>query len=106
VDRLTRDARIVRNRRKIEATVHNAQTMLDLEREHGTFKKYLRAHGSFESAVADMRKRFKFLGDTGAYYFLYCVGEPVPDHEEWMARRPTPVGPSSRGGRARRTPAR
>jgi hypothetical protein len=38
--------------------------------------------------VADLRRHFKFLGDTGSYYFLYVVGEPVPPHEEWMAAHP------------------
>jgi len=85
VDRLSEDTRIVRNRKKIEATVHNAQTMLDLEGEHGSFKKYLRSQPGFEETAADMKKRFKFIGDTGAYYFLHVVGEPVPPHEEWMA---------------------
>ena len=85
IDRLSEDTRIVRNRKKIEATVHNAQTMLDLEGEHGSFKKYLRSQPGFEETAADMKKRFKFIGDTGAYYFLHVVGEPVPPHEEWMA---------------------
>ena len=85
VDRLAEDTRIVRNRKKIEATVANAQTMLDLEREHGTFKKYLRSKGDFEATAADLKKRFKFMGDTGAYFFLHVVGEQVPPHEEWMA---------------------
>jgi DNA-3-methyladenine glycosylase I len=31
VDRLAEDTRIVRNRRKIEATIHNAETMLELD---------------------------------------------------------------------------
>ena len=66
VERLAKDTRIVRNRRKIEATVHNARTMLDLDREHDGFRSYLRSHASFEETVADMRKRFKFLGDMGA----------------------------------------
>lgn len=97
LDRLAGDTRIVRNRKKIEATVHNAQTMLDLEREHGGFRNYLRSHDGFDETVTDMRKRFKFLGDTGAYYFLYVVSEEVPPHEEWMAAR----GPSMGGRRAR-----
>jgi 3-methyladenine DNA glycosylase Tag len=87
VDRLAADTRIVRNRRKIEATVHNAQTMVELDREHGGFRRYLRSHDGFEETVADMRKRFKFLGDLSAYYFLYVVGEEVPAHEDWMAAR-------------------
>ncbi|MGH2685521.1 MAG: DNA-3-methyladenine glycosylase I [Actinomycetota bacterium] len=96
VDRLVEDASIVRNRRKIEATVHNAETMLALEREHGSFRTYLRSFDSFEDLVADMRKRFKFLGDMGAYYMLYVVGEDVPPHEEWMKTH-------DGGSRSRRT---
>jgi 3-methyladenine DNA glycosylase Tag len=85
VDRLAKDTRIVRNRRKIEATVHNARTMMELDREYGTFQKYLRSEGSFEETAADLRKRFKFLGDVGTYFFLHVVGEKVPPHEQWMS---------------------
>jgi 3-methyladenine DNA glycosylase Tag len=98
VDRLAEDTRIVRNRRKIEATVENAETLLDLDRVHRGFKRYLKSHGSFNETVADLVKLFKFLGATGAYYFLYVVGEPVPPHEEWMAAHP----PSARRATARR----
>jgi DNA-3-methyladenine glycosylase I len=84
IDRLAEDTRIVRNRRKIEATVYNAETMLELAKEHGSFKRYLGSHGGFEETVTDLKKRFKFLGDSGAYYLLYVVGEPVPPHEDWM----------------------
>jgi 3-methyladenine DNA glycosylase Tag len=85
VDRLVQDTRLVRNRRKIEATIDNAQTMLDLDKEYRGFKRYLSSFADFEAASADLVKRFKFLGATGAYYFLHVVGEPVPPHEEWMA---------------------
>ena len=34
IDRLAEDSRLIRNRRKIEATVDNAQTMLELDREY------------------------------------------------------------------------
>jgi 3-methyladenine DNA glycosylase Tag len=87
VDRLVQDQRIVRNRRKIEATVDNAVEMVALDREHAGFRNYLRSHDSFEETVADLRRHFRFLGDTGAYYFLYVVGEKVPSHEDWMASR-------------------
>ena len=86
LDRLTADERIVRSRKKVEATVHNAQVMIALEKEHGSFKSYLQSQGSFETLVKDMRKRFKFVGDFGAYYFLYVVGEPVPDHHEYREK--------------------
>lgn len=89
VERLMGDARIVRNRRKIEATIHNAGEMLVAAREHGDFRSYLRSHASFAETVADLRRRFRFLGETGAYYFLYVVGEQVPPHEEWVAAHPS-----------------
>lgn len=100
VDRLAQDTRIVRNRRKIEATVANARALLDLDQQFGSFKRYLRSHSGFEETVADLRKRFKFLGDTGASFFLYVVGEEVPPHEDWMARH----GAGLRGQAARGSP--
>jgi 3-methyladenine DNA glycosylase Tag len=87
VDRLAQDTRIVRNRRKIQATVDNADEILALDREHKGFRNYLRSHPSFEEAVADLKRHFSFLGETGSYYFLHVVGEKVPSHEEWMASR-------------------
>ena len=88
VDAMAIDTRIIRNRRKIEAIIGNARRMLELEQQHGGFRDYLRSHGSdFEALVKDLRKNFKFLGDMGAFYFLYVVGEQVPDHEQFMASR-------------------
>ena len=84
VDALATDTRIIRNRRKIEATVANAETMLELSDQFGSFKKYLRSHEDFSSTVGDLKKRFKFMGDMGSYYFLHVVGEEVPPHEEVM----------------------
>jgi 3-methyladenine DNA glycosylase Tag len=86
IDALTNDTRIVRNRRKIDATIHNAGTMIDLDREYNGFGRYLKSQGEFWPLAQDMRKRFKHVGDFGAYYFLYVVGEPVPDHDEFRAK--------------------
>jgi 3-methyladenine DNA glycosylase Tag len=82
LDQLTGDRRIIRNHRKIEAIVSNARRILELDKSHGGFRNYLRSHGSYEELVKDLRKQFKFLGDTGAYYFLWVVGEEVPSHGE------------------------
>ena len=78
IDALAQDARVIRNRKKLEAVVGNAGRMLDLERAHGSFRSYLRSHDGFDATVAALRKDFKFLGDMGAYHFLYVVGEQVP----------------------------
>ncbi len=85
IDQLTQDPKVIRNRRKLESVVTNAQTLLELDSEFGGFQKYLRSHGEFASLVKDLRKRFKFLGEKGCYYYLYVVGEEVPPHEEWQA---------------------
>ena len=87
VDGLTQATRVIRNRRKLEAIVGNAQRMIELEREHGGFRKYLRSQDAFASTVAMLRSNFKFLGEIGCYYFLYVVGEDVPPHEEVMKQR-------------------
>ena len=85
IDQLTEDIRVIRNRRKLEAVVANAQKLLELDTEFNGFQKYLRSHEDFVSLVKDLRKQFKFLGEMGCYYYLYVVGEEVPDHEDWQA---------------------
>lgn len=89
VDELMQDTRIIRNRAKIEATIHNAQAIIDADKEFNGFRKYLRSFkGDYEALVKNMKKRFKFLGDSGAYIFLYTVKEKVPDYHEWREAHP------------------
>ncbi len=84
LDELAQDTKMIRNRRKLGAIVHNAQRIVDLDAEHGDLQGYLRSHGDFEATVKDLRKQFKFVGDVGCYHFLYVVCEEVPTPEEWM----------------------
>jgi len=88
VERLMCDPRVIRNRKKLEAIVHDAGEMLSLGGDVAGFKHYLRSHDSYEDTVADLKAHFRFLGDSGAYHFLYVVGEKVPDHEEWKCEHP------------------
>ncbi|MCH8228734.1 MAG: DNA-3-methyladenine glycosylase I [Chloroflexi bacterium] len=88
VDALADDTRVIRNRRKLQAITDNARRMIELDEEYGTFQKYLRSHDSFWDLVKDLRKQFKFLGDMGAYVWLYIVGEEVPPHDQFEAERP------------------
>jgi DNA-3-methyladenine glycosylase I len=83
LDEFTQDTRLIRSRRKLNAVVHNARRILELEQEHGGFQNYLRSHGDFENTLKDIKKQFKFLGDAGTFHFLWVVGEDVPDYEEW-----------------------
>jgi 3-methyladenine DNA glycosylase Tag len=85
IDSLVQDKRVIRNRRKIEAIVGNAGRILELDKQYGSFRKYLRSFDSFEELSKDLHKQFKFLGDMGTYHFLYVVGENVPSWEEWSS---------------------
>jgi 3-methyladenine DNA glycosylase Tag len=87
VDKLVADEKMIRSRSKIEGTVANAERMLELAEEHKGFKRYLRSHADFEATVKDLRKQFKFLGDHGAYRFLWIVGEKVPSWHDWAHSR-------------------
>jgi len=85
---LEEDTRIVRNKRKIRATVDNAQALLELDASTGGgFEAWLGSHGDFEATVTELRRRFAYLGDFGAYYFLYVVRQPVPSHDDFRASR-------------------
>jgi DNA-3-methyladenine glycosylase I len=100
VRKLLADAGIVRNRLKISATISNAQAFLAVQKEFGTFDKYLwqfvggrpkkndwsSSHGiparSSESDAMskDLKRRgFRFVGTTICYAFMQAVGI-VNDH--------------------------
>jgi 3-methyladenine DNA glycosylase Tag len=75
---------ILHSKRKIQATIKNAATILALDKEYKGFRNYLRSLGSYDELTADLKKRFSFVGDISAYYFLYRVGEPVPSFKQWI----------------------
>jgi len=81
--RIGRTPGIVHNERKVKATIHNAQTMLQLDKQHGGFARYLRSFSTYEAVSADIKERFAFVGDVTVYYFLFRVGEKVPSFERW-----------------------
>ena len=81
IDKLMGDTRVIRNRRKLDAIVGNAQRMLELDKEHGSFKKYLDSLGDFDSTKKELHKQFAYMGDSGTWFFLWTVGRKVPEHE-------------------------
>ena len=89
VKRLMGDAGIVRNEKKIRATIHNASQFLELGKSYGSFKGYLDHFGKEEKALQeDLAKRFHHVGPSTARMFLWSVGFPLkPNQEErkWMA---------------------
>ena len=81
---LLNNAAIVRNGRKIEATIENARTIHRLAQTHGSFHNYLRSLDGlpYPEKRKTLTKQFKNLGPTGVFVFLWSVDEPVPDWEE------------------------
>jgi DNA-3-methyladenine glycosylase I len=83
VERLMADTRIVRNRKKVEATIANAGELIVVEREFGSIEAYLASFESSEVLVKELHKRFKFLGESVARMFLYGVAFDIPAQEAW-----------------------
>lgn len=83
VDRLLVDPRIVRNRSKVEAIVHNAAELMVVEREFGGVRAYLDSFERTEDLVKDLHRRFKFLGEKVARMFLYAVAFRESEQEAW-----------------------
>ena len=69
---------VIRNRRKIEATVENAEVMLEVLAEHGDFAAYLASQRDPAAAARDLERRFEHVGVATARWFLYSVGEQAP----------------------------
>jgi len=100
VEELMNNSGIIRNRLKILATINNAQKFLQIQKEFGSFSKYIwnfvdgkpivnhpktlkevPATTEISDALSkDLRKRgFKFLGFTVMYAFMQATGM-VNDH--------------------------
>ncbi len=100
IERLVENSTIVRNRRKIEATVRNAKAFLRIQDEFGSFDafiwlfvdgvpkqnrwrtlKQLPAHTKQSDRMSkDLRQRgFSFVGSTICYAFMQAAGM-VNDH--------------------------
>lgn len=100
VARLLKDPAIIRNRLKIEATINNAARFMEIQKEFGSFSKYMwgfvdgkTINGKRKSLkdipaitkeaevfAKDLKERgFKFLGPTVIYAHMQAVGM-VNDH--------------------------
>lgn len=100
VGKLLKNEGIVRNKAKIEATINNAMRFLEVQKEFGSFAKYMWGFvdgrpiqsnltklsdykpttKESEAFAKDLKKRgFKFLGPTTVYAHMQAVGM-VNDH--------------------------
>ncbi len=88
LERLVEDKGIVRNGRKIQATMHNARVCQQYIQEHGSLKNWLDTlENDYYRREKQFCKQFKYMGPMGAYFFFWSVGEDVPPYEEWRARQ-------------------
>jgi DNA-3-methyladenine glycosylase I len=74
--RLMSDAGIIRNRLKVDAAIHNAARLLELQAGYGSFKAWLDAHHplTLEEWVKLFRKTFRFTGGEITKEFLLSTG--------------------------------
>ncbi|MCG8381032.1 MAG: DNA-3-methyladenine glycosylase I [Gammaproteobacteria bacterium] len=100
IESLLNDTGIVRNKLKINATIENAKQFLEIQKEYGSFSKYIWSfvggkpiHNKWEvmrevpstspeseKMSKDLKKKgFKFVGPTTCYAFMQAVGM-VNDH--------------------------
>lgn len=75
-ERLMADAGIIRNRLKINAAIENAKTIQQLQREYGSFKKWLEHHHPKIKSewIKTFKKTFRFTGGEIVNEFLMSIG--------------------------------
>jgi DNA-3-methyladenine glycosylase I len=73
---LLQDAGIIRNRLKVHAAVHNAQCIQVIQKEHGSFQKWLDIHHpkTKEEWVKLFKQTFRFTGGEIVNEFLMSTG--------------------------------
>jgi DNA-3-methyladenine glycosylase I len=88
--RLLQDAGIIRNRLKIDATIHNAGVILSLQKEHGSFKKWLDQNHPLTKAewVKLFKKTFRFTGGEIVNEFMVSTGYLSGAHVESCSQYP------------------
>lgn len=74
--RLLADPGIIRNRLKVHAAIHNAKVIVELQKQHGSFYKWLCLHHPMSKPewVRLFKKTFKFTGGEITGEFLMSIG--------------------------------
>jgi DNA-3-methyladenine glycosylase I len=82
-ERLLNDAGIIRNRLKVDAAIANAQSILLLQKEFGSFKNWIHHHHPLtkEEWVKLFKKTFRFTGGEIVNEFLMSIGYLPGAHE-------------------------
>jgi DNA-3-methyladenine glycosylase I len=82
--RLLSDPGIIRNKLKVNAAIVNAQKIIELKAEFGSFEKWLEHHHplSKQDWVKLFKKYFKFTGGEIVGEFLMSIGYLPGAHDE------------------------
>jgi DNA-3-methyladenine glycosylase I len=82
--RLLGDAGIIRNRLKIDAAIYNANVILQLQEESGSFKNWLDIHHPMtkQEWVKLFKRTFRFTGGEIVNEFLMSTGYLPGSHSE------------------------
>jgi DNA-3-methyladenine glycosylase I len=83
-ERLLADPGIIRNKLKVNAAIENAKTIIELQKEFGSFEKWLEHHHpkALEEWMKVFKKTFKFTGGEIVNEFLMSIGYLKGCHTE------------------------
>lgn len=96
-ERLLADAGIIRNKLKVNAAIENAKAILVLQKEFGSFEKWLENNHpkTKEEWVKLFKKTFRFTGGEIVNEFLISIGylqgshdENCPVHKQILKQKP------------------
>ena len=84
VERLLSDPGIIRNKLKVNAAIHNAQQILQIKSEYGTFKRWLDENAGLnrDEWTKLFKKTFKFVGGEIVNEFLMSTGYLPGAHDK------------------------
>jgi DNA-3-methyladenine glycosylase I len=92
IDRIIESRKVISNRLKIQSIVYNANQIIVLEKEYGSFNHYLYSFGDLSkedalySLIKDLKKRFKYLGKITVFHFLTDIGLNVLKPDRVLSR--------------------
>jgi len=84
IDRLLSDSGIIRNKLKVNAAIHNAKVIQELQAEHGSFENWLDQYigWSKDDWIKLFKSKFKFTGGEITNEFLLSTSYLRGAHDE------------------------
>ena len=84
IERLLQNPGIIRMRLKVQAAIHNAQKIVEIQQIHGSFKNWLDSEFPKEHAewAKLFKKTFRFMGKEITKEFLMGTGYMKGAHDE------------------------